>query len=258
LEANPRASRTVPFVAKATGIPLAKAAARIMLGATIAQLRAEGLLRAIGDGGDAPAGTPIAVKEAVLPFQRFRTADGKGIDSLLGPEMKSTGEAMGLDSVFGRAFAKSQTAAYGPLPIKGRVFVSVANHDKRSMVFPVKRLADLGFEILATVGTATVLQRHGISATVIGKHSERVPGGDPDVVSLISTGQIDLIINTPYGTAGPRVDGYEIRGAAVLAKVPCLTTVQGAAAAVMGIEAQIRGELGVRPLQQVHAALREL
>ncbi|HEX3731877.1 MAG TPA: carbamoyl-phosphate synthase large subunit, partial [Mycobacteriales bacterium] len=255
LEANPRASRTVPFVAKATGVPLAKAAARIMLGATIAQLRAAGLLRAIGDGGDAPVGTPIAVKQAVLPFQRFRTAEGKGIDSLLGPEMKSTGEVMGLDSVFGRAFAKSQTAAYGSLPIKGRVFVSVANHDKRSMVFPVKRLADLGFEILATVGTATVLQRHGISATVIGKHSERVSGGDPDVVSLISSGQIDLIINTPYGTAGPRVDGYEIRGAAVLAKVPCLTTVQGAAAAVMGIEAQIRGELGVRPLQQVHAAL---
>ncbi len=256
LEANPRASRTVPFVAKATGIPLAKAAARVMLGATIAQLRAEGLLLAVGDGGDAPVGTPIAVKEAVLPFERFRTTEGKGVDSLLGPEMKSTGEVMGLDSAFGRAFAKSQTAAYGPLPTKGRVFVSVANHDKRAMVFPVKRLADLGFEILATAGTAIVLQRHGIQVALVGKHSERMVGGDPDVVALIEAGEIDLVINTPYGTAGPRVDGYEIRGAAVLARVPCLTTVQGAAAAVMGIEAQIRGELGVRPLQEIHATLR--
>ncbi len=256
LEANPRASRTVPFVAKATGIPLAKAAARVMLGATIAQLRAEGLLLAVGDGGDAPVGTPIAVKEAVLPFERFRTTEGKGVDSLLGPEMKSTGEVMGLDSAFGRAFAKSQTAAYGPLPTKGRVFVSVANHDKRAMVFPIKRLADLGFEILATAGTAIVLQRHGIQVALVGKHSERMVGGDPDVVALIEAGEIDLVINTPYGTAGPRVDGYEIRGAAVLARVPCLTTVQGAAAAVMGIEAQIRGELGVRPLQEIHATLR--
>ncbi|MGH3545707.1 MAG: carbamoyl-phosphate synthase large subunit, partial [Mycobacteriales bacterium] len=152
----------------------------------------------------------------------------------------------------------SQTGAYGPLPTKGRVFVSVANHDKRAAVFPVKRLADLGFEILATTGTATVLQRHGIRATVVGKRSERVTGGDPDVVALIEAGEVDLVINTPYGTAGPRVDGYEIRGAAVLARVPCLTTVQGAAAAVMGIEAQIRGELGVRSLQQVHADLRRL
>jgi carbamoyl-phosphate synthase large subunit len=258
LEANPRASRTVPFVAKATGVQLAKAAARVMLGAPIAQLRAEGLLAVAGDGGDAPVGTPIAVKQAVLPFQRFRTVEGKGIDSLLGPEMKSTGEVMGLDSVFGRAFAKSQTGAYGPLPTKGRVFVSVANHDKRAMVFPMKRLADLGFEILATSGTATVLHRHGISATVVGKRSERMIGGDPDVVALIEAGEVDLVINTPYGTAGPRVDGYEIRGAAVLARVPCLTTVQGAAAAVMGIEAQIRGELGVRSLQQIHAAARRI
>ncbi len=256
LEANPRASRTVPFVAKATGVPLAGAAARIMLGATISELRAEGVLPATGDGGDAPVGTPIAVKQAVLPFQRFRTVEGKGIDTLLGPEMKSTGEVMGLDSAFGRAFAKSQTAASDPLPTSGRVFVSVANRDKRAMVFPIKRLADLGFDIIATAGTATVLHRHGIDATVVGKVSERIPGGDQDVVGLIEAGEVDLVFNTPYGTAGPRVDGYEIRGAAALASVPCVTTVQGIAAAVMGIEAQIRGELGVRPLQQIHAGLR--
>ncbi len=144
LEANPRASRTVPFVSKATAVPLAKAAARIMLGATIAELRAEGMLAADGDGGDPPDGAPIAVKEAVLPFKRFRTAEGKGLDSLLGPEMKSTGEVMGIDVAFGHAFAKSQTAAYGSLPTAGTVLVTVANRDKRGMIFPVKRLADLG------------------------------------------------------------------------------------------------------------------
>ncbi len=144
LEANPRASRTVPFSSKATAVPLAMAAARIMLGATIAELRAEGLLPARGDGGSLPAGAPVAVKEAVLPFHRFRRPDGTGVDSLLGPEMRSTGEVMGIDTAFGPAFAKSQTASYGSLPTKGTVFVSVANADKRAMVFPVKRLADLG------------------------------------------------------------------------------------------------------------------
>lgn len=143
-----RASRTVPFVSKATAVPLAKACARIMLGATIAQLRAEGLLAVTGDGAHAARNAPIAVKEAVLPFHRFRRADGAAIDSLLGPEMKSTGEVMGIDRDFGSAFAKSQTAAYGSLPAQGTVFVSVANRDKRSLVFPVKRLADLGFASL--------------------------------------------------------------------------------------------------------------
>src|SRR5437667_7460676 len=143
LEANPRASRTVPFVSKATAVPLAKAAARIMLGTTIADLRADGLLPARGDGADPPPNSPVAVKEAVLPFHRFRTPEGHGVDSLLGPEMKSTGEVMGIDVSFGKAFAKSQTASYGSLPTSGRVFVSVANRDKRAMVFPVKRLADL-------------------------------------------------------------------------------------------------------------------
>jgi carbamoyl-phosphate synthase large subunit len=255
LEANPRASRTVPFVSKATAVPLAKAAARIMLGATIADLRAEGMLPLTGDGGDPGADAPIAVKEAVLPFKRFRTSEGKGVDSLLGPEMKSTGEVMGIDLAFGQAFAKSQSAAYGSLPASGRVFVSVANRDKRSMVFPIKRLADLGFEVLATAGTAEMLRRHGITSTIVRKHFEP-DDGQPDILQMIEAGTVDLVLNTPYGNSGPRIDGYEIRSAAVAADVPCVTTVQGAAAAVMGIEAQIRGELGVRPLQELHRKIR--
>jgi carbamoyl-phosphate synthase large subunit len=256
LEANPRASRTVPFVSKATAVPLAKAAARIMLGATIAELRAEGMLTPTGDGGITPHDAPIAVKEAVLPFKRFRTAEGHGVDNLLGPEMKSTGEVMGIDVAFGPAFAKSQAAAYGSLPTSGRVFVSVQNSDKRAMVFPIKRLADLGFELLATTGTAEMLRRHGVEATVVAKHSETTEPGERNIVDLIRAGEVDLVLNTPYGQAGPRVDGYEIRSAAVAMDVPCITTVQGAAAAVMGIEALIRGEMYVRPLQELHAALR--
>ena len=256
LEANPRASRTVPFVSKATAVPLAKAAARIMLGASIADLRAEGLLPPSGDGGSLPASAPIAVKEAVLPFKRFRTAEGKGVDSLLGPEMKSTGEVMGIDTSFGHAFAKSQAAAYGSLPTTGKIFVTVANRDKRGMIFPVKRLADLGFEIVATEGTGEVLRRHGVECEIVRKHFE-ADGSGRDAVSLIASGQIALVINTPQGS-GARMDGYEIRSAAVGADIPCITTVPGAAAAVMGIEALIRGEMSVRPLQELHAALRPL
>ncbi|GGP62561.1 carbamoyl-phosphate synthase large subunit [Saccharothrix coeruleofusca] len=252
LEANPRASRTVPFVSKATAVPLAKAAARIMLGATVADLRAEGMLPATGDGAKLPAHAPVAVKEAVLPFHRFRTPEGKGVDSLLGPEMKSTGEVMGIDVSFGTAFAKSQAASYGSLPTSGRVFVSVANRDKRAMIFPVKRLADLGFEVLATTGTAEVLRRNGIPCTVVRKHFE----GEGNIVDAILAGDVDMIINTPYGNSGPRVDGYEIRTAAVARDIPCVTTIQGAAAAVHGIEAAIRGDIGVRPLQALQAALR--
>jgi len=256
LEANPRASRTVPFVSKATAVPLAKAAARVMFGARIADLRAEGLLPASGDGATVPPGAPIAVKEAVLPFKRFRTAEGRGVDSLLGPEMKSTGEVMGIDTAFGHAFAKSQAAAYGSLPTRGRVFVSVADRDKRGIVFPVKRLADLGFEVLATGGTAETLRRHGIAARVVRKHFEPAADGGLDVLQLIDAGQVDLVLNTPYGNSGPRVDGYEIRSAAVAHDIPCITTVQAAAAAVLGIEAMIAGGLAVRPLQELHAALR--
>jgi carbamoyl-phosphate synthase large subunit len=256
LEANPRASRTVPFVSKATAVPLAKAAARIMLGASIAELRASGLLPATGDGGRLPDGAPIAVKEAVLPFKRFRTPAGRGVDSLLGPEMKSTGEVMGIDPAYGNAFAKSQAAAYGSLPTGGRIFVSVANRDKRSMIFPIKRLADLGFEIVATAGTAEVLRRHGITCELIRKHWEE-EGDGPDAVSLILAGDVALVVNTPQGSgASARSDGYEIRSAAVTADIPCITTVPGAAAAVMGIEALIRGDMSVRPLQSLHAALR--
>jgi carbamoyl-phosphate synthase large subunit len=253
LEANPRASRTVPFVSKATAVPLAKAAARIMLGATIAQLRDEGLLPADGDGGELPPDSPIAVKEAVLPFHRFRTRDGEGVDPLLGPEMKSTGEVMGFDASFGAAFAKSQAAAYGSMPTSGRVFVSMADRDKRAMVFPVLRLAALGFEVLATAGTADVLRRHGVAATTVRKHFE----GGETIVDMILAGEVDMIINTPYGNSGPRVDGYEIRAAAVSRGIPCVTTVQGAAAAVQGIEAMISGSIGVRSLQDAHAALRK-
>ncbi|GAA4454679.1 carbamoyl-phosphate synthase large subunit [Phytohabitans houttuyneae] len=255
LEANPRASRTVPFVSKATAVPLAKAASRIMLGATIADLRVEGLLPASGDGGEMPDGAPIAVKEAVLPFKRFRTPAGKGVDNLLGPEMKSTGEVMGIDVGFGQAFAKSQAAAYGSLPTAGRILVTVANRDKRAMVFPVKRLADLGFEIVATAGTGEVLRRYGIAVSVVPKHFEVSLG---DAVSLIAAGEVALVINTPQGSgASARSDGYEIRSAAVTADIPCITTVPGVTAAVMGIEALIRGDMSVRPLQELHAALRK-
>jgi carbamoyl-phosphate synthase large subunit len=167
--------------------------------------------------------------------------------------MKSTGEVMGIDADFGTAFAKSQAVAYGALPTKGRVFVSVANRDKRSMIFPVKVLADLGFEILATEGTAEVLRRNGIRASTVRKQHEGVgPNGEPTVVQRIMDGDVDLIINTPYGV-GPRLDGYEIRTAAVATGKPCITTVQGLAAAVQGIEALLRGEIGVGSLQE-HAA----
>ncbi len=243
LEANPRASRTVPFVAKATGVPLAKAAARIALGETIADLRADGTLPPVGDAADLADGGMIAVKEAVLPFGRFH-----GVDTVLGPEMRSTGEVMGLDANFGTAFAKSQIAAYSSgLPTSGTVFVSVANRDKRSMIFPLKRLADLGFEITATGGTADVLRRNGVKVCDIRKIHE--PGEGMNTVDAILGGHIDLIVNTPYGV-GSRLDGYEIRTAAVLRGVPCITTVQGLGAAVQGIEALLAGDIGVRSLQE--------
>ncbi|HUC57332.1 MAG TPA: carbamoyl-phosphate synthase large subunit [Streptosporangiaceae bacterium] len=260
LEANPRASRTVPFVSKATAVPLAKAATRIMLGATIADLRAEGVLTASGDGGSLPLDAPIAVKEAVLPFNRFADKTGAGVDTLLGPEMRSTGEVMGVDELFGTAYAKSQAAAYGALPVKGRAFVSVASKDKRAMIFPVKRLADLGFEIWATRGTGEVLRRNGVHATIVRKHSDgRGPDGEPTIVDRILDGQVDLVINTPFGwpgEPGPRRDGYEIRTAAVRRGLPCVTTMAGLAAVVQGIEAIMRNEVGVRSLQQHASKIR--
>ncbi|MFD9871314.1 carbamoyl-phosphate synthase large subunit [Streptomyces niveus] len=250
LEANPRASRTVPFTSKATAVPLAKAAARISLGATIAGLRTEGLLPAGGDGGTLPMDAPISVKEAVMPWSRFRDIHGRGVDTVLGPEMRSTGEVMGIDSVFGTAYAKSQAGAYGPLPTKGRAFISVANRDKRSMIFPARELVAHGFELLATSGTAEVLRRNGINATIVRKQFEGTgPNGERTIVQLIHDGEVDLIVNTPYGTGG-RLDGYEIRTAAVARGVPCLTTVQALAAAVQGIDALNHGGVGVRSLQE--------
>ncbi len=261
LEANPRASRTAPFVSKATGVPLAKAAALVMAGDSIADLRASGVLPADGDGGRLPTGTggpatPVAVKEAVLPFKRFRTVEGRGVDHMLGPEMRSTGEVMGIDASFGTAFAKSQSAAYGGLPTKGVVFVSMADRDKRNMIFPLKRMADLGFQVLATEGTADVLRRNGVEATVVRKHSHgQGPDGEPTVVERILAGEVDMVVNTPSGPRA-RADGYEIRAAAIAMDRPIITTVQQLAAAVQGIEALGRGSLDVRSIQDWTAALR--
>ena len=258
LEANPRASRTVPFVAKATGVALANAAARIMLGASIAQLREEGVLPRVGDGGQLPSHAPMSVKEAVLPFHRFRRADGAPVDSLLGPEMRSTGEVMGIDKNFGLAFAKSQLAAYGGLPESGTVFVSVANRDKRAMLFPVNRLQDLGFSIIATSGTADVLHRNGIEATVARKITERDGDHEADdersIGQMILDGEIAMIINTPTGQSA-RADGYAIRAAANTADVTLITTVQEFAAAVQAIEALRKGTLSVTSLQEHARAL---
>jgi len=255
LEANPRASRTVPFVSKATGVQVAKAAARVMVGQSVAELRTQGILPAWGDGGTLPQGAAVSVKEAVLPFGRFH-----GVDTILGPEMKSTGEVMGIDDTFGTAFAKSQEAVSNShgLPASGTAFVSLANRDKRSAIFPIKRLADLGFRILATAGTAAVLRRNGVPVEELRKqHEGRGPDGQPTTVDAIMSGDIQLIVNTPYGV-GPRLDGYEIRTAAVLKGVPCITTVQGLAAAVQGIESLQRQEPGVRSLQEHAAALAVL
>ena len=253
LEANPRASRTVPFVSKATNTSLAKAAALLMLGRSIADLRAEGMLKADGDGSTPRPGSPVAVKEAVMPFNRFRTSAGAFVDTLLGPEMRSTGEVMGLSDNFGTAYAKSQAAGGGPLPTSGKLFVSIADRDKRHAIWPIKRLVDLGFQVLATTGTASVLRRNGVAAEEVRKLSEMTEGEqEPSIVELIKSGEIDLIFNTPEGSASgasTREDGYLIRTAAVLADIPVITTVPGLAAATQGIEALQRGEVDVRSLQ---------
>lgn len=252
IEANPRASRTVPFVSKATGVHLAKAAARIMMGASLQELKEEGLIPTSYDGGSLPMDAPIAVKEAVLPFNRFRRPDGTMLDTLLSPEMKSTGEVMGLAANFGAAYAKAEAGAFGELPTEGRVFVSVANRDKRTLILPIQRLASLGFTILATAGTAGMLQRNGIECEVVRKASEvRDSGEGRSIVDQIAAGEVDLILNTPAGSAGARHDGYDIRAAAVNVGVPLMTTVQGVTAAVQGIEAKLKGDLGVCPLQEL-------
>ncbi|MCU1412308.1 MAG: carB [Rhodoglobus sp.] len=248
LEANPRASRTVPFVSKALGIPLAKAASLIMVGRDIRSLVADGLLPA-QDGSIVPMDAPVSVKEAVLPFKRFRTVEGHVVDSVLGPEMRSTGEVMGIDSNFPKAFAKSQEAAYGGLPSTGAVFVSVADRDKRAIVLPVLRLSQLGFTILATEGTAEVLARNGIEARVVRKYymGQEVVEGEPSIVELINDGLVDVVINTPSGRSA-RADGYEIRTATVAADKPLFTTIAQLGAAVASFEA-IRDGFDVRSLQ---------
>ncbi|MBW8763890.1 MAG: carbamoyl-phosphate synthase large subunit [Microbacterium sp.] len=247
IEANPRASRTVPFVSKALGIPMAKAASRIMVGATIAELRAEGMLPE-QDGSRVPLGAPVSVKEAVLPFKRFRTADGKTVDSILGPEMRSTGEVMGIDRDFPTAFAKSQAAAYGGMPTSGTVFISVADSDKRAVILPAHRLQQLGFTIVATEGTAEILSRNGIAVTVVEKYSATQESGAKNVVDLINEGAIDIVVNTPSGGA-TRADGYEIRAAAVAADKALFTTMAVLGAAVSGMDAAHEG-FEVRSLQE--------
>ncbi|MFJ3488082.1 carbamoyl-phosphate synthase large subunit [Leifsonia aquatica] len=244
LEANPRASRTVPFVSKALGIPLAKAASRIMVGDTVDGLIAEGMLPE-QDGSVIPMDSPVAVKEAVLPFKRFRTRDGKIVDSVLGPEMRSTGEVMGIDKDFPTAFAKSQAAAYGGMPLTGTVFVSVSDRDKRAIVLPVLRLKQLGYEILATEGTAEVLNRNGIEARVVRKYSE---SPDDSIVDLITRSAVDVVINTPSGGTS-RADGYEIRAAAVAGDKPLFTTIAELSAAVASLDA-VREGFEVTSLQE--------
>ena len=247
IEANPRASRTVPFVSKALGIPMAKAASRIMAGATIAELRAEGMLPEV-DGSRVPLDAPVSVKEAVLPFKRFRTRDGKNVDSVLGPEMRSTGEVMGIDRDFPTAFAKSQEAAYGGMPLSGRVFISVADDDKRAVILPAHRLSELGYELVATEGTAEILARNGIRVEVVNKYSATQASGETNIVDLINAGEIDMVVNTPSGGMA-RADGYEIRAAAVAADKSLFTTMAVLGAAVSALPV-LREGFEVRSLQE--------
>ena len=239
IEANPRASRTVPFVAKATGVPLAKVASRVMLGATLAELRAEGLLRAPSDHGY------VAIKEAVLPFNRFPE-----VDTALGPEMRSTGEVMGIDATFGKAFFKAELAAGTLLPTSGTVFLSLADGDKPAGLVVAKRLRELGLGIAATRGTCDYLERFGIPVDqVVGKVSE---GHGINAVKLIESGEIAFVINTPQGRGG-RTDGEAIRKAANTHRVSSVTTVEAALAAVHGMAEMVGHEIMVRPLQSYHA-----
>ena len=249
LEANPRASRTVPFVSKALGITLAKAAALVMVGKTIPELIAGGHLPAT-DGTHIPETTAISVKEAVLPFKRFATKDGRFVDSLLGPEMRSTGEVMGIDVDFPTAFAKSQAAAGSALPKSGKIFISVADRDKHQVILPVRRLFQLGYEILATAGTASILKRHGIPVRIVRKHSgdDQAPAG-PTIVDLILNGEVDVVVNTPSGSSA-RKDGYEIRAATTAADAPIFTTIAQLSAAIGSFETVIAGDFNVRSLQE--------
>ena len=246
LEANPRASRTVPFVSKATGVPLAKAAARISVGESVAQLREDGTLPATGDG----IAKGISVKEAVLPWNRFRRSDGRGVDAVLGPEMRSTGEVMGISSTFGASYAKSQISAFGSLPKSGSVFISLADKDKESGVLAATALSTLGFRLFATAGTADYLEARGVRTARVRKASEGVgPYGEKTIVDLLNGGEINLVINTPVGR-GTRADGWAIRTAAIQRSIPCITTTAGFNAAVEGIKVLQSRDLSVRPIQE--------
>ncbi len=244
IEANPRASRTVPYVSKATGVSLAKAAALIAAGKSIAELRDQQILP------KAALGTSygIAVKEAVLPWNRFRRLDGKNVDSTLGPEMKSTGEVMGIAPDFGSAFAKSQIAAFGALPKSGNVFISLADKDKSHAVESARALYQLGFKLFATAGTKSTLAKEGIETQLVMKHSEKSEIGNKSAVDLIESGEINLVINTPFGRDSKK-DGWLIRSSAVARGIPCITTVPGLKAAVAGIRALRNGPISTRSLQ---------
>lgn len=245
LEANPRASRTVPFVSKSTGIALSKAAARIAVGDSIAKLKEEGLLPSKDVKPRA-----ISVKEVVLPWNRFRRVDGRGVDATLGPEMRSTGEVMGISPTFGESYAKSQIASFGALPKSGTVFISLSNKDKEAGINAARELHDLGFNIVATAGTAQNFAEHGIKAAIVRKHSEGSGSlGERTIVEQMVAGQIDLVINTPVGR-GTRQDGWVIRTTAVQRSIPCITTIAGFNAAVEGIKAIRKSELKVKPLQE--------
>jgi carbamoyl-phosphate synthase large subunit len=246
LEANPRASRTVPFVSKATGVPLAKAAARIAVGSTIAELRAIGLLPQ--NERHVPKG--VSVKEAVLPWNRFRRRDGRGVDAVLGPEMRSTGEVMGISKDFGGAYAKSQICSFGPLPKSGSVFISLADKDKSAGIAPARALAEMGFQLFATAGTAAFLESHQIKSALVRKHSEGSGEfGERTIVDILNSGEIDLVINTPVGR-GTRADGWAIRTASVQRSIPIITTTPGFSAAVAGIKSLRNGELDLASLQE--------
>ena len=253
LEANPRASRTVPFVSKALGITLAKAASLVMVGKRIEDLIAEGLLPA-QDGSNLPESTPVSVKEAVLPFKRFATKEGRYVDSLLGPEMRSTGEVMGIDANFPAAFAKSQAAAGSSLPKTGTVFISVADRDKPQIVLPVRRLAQLGYRILATSGTSKLLKLHGISSETVAKFSQA--SGSRSIVEMITDGEVDVVVNTPSG-ADARSDGYEIRAATTAADKPIFTTVAQLSAAIGSFEIIRESGFSVKSLQE-HSKFRQV
>ena len=243
IEANPRASRTVPFVAKATGVPLAKIAARVMLGSSLEELRAEGLL-------EDPITGHVSVKEAVLPFNRFPDAD-----PLLGPEMRSTGEVMGIDATGGQAFAKSQMAAGGTLPESGKIFFSLADRDKPVGTEAARQFVDLGFTIAATAGTADVFEAAGVAVEQrLGKltNGEAVsPDGLPTAVDLIEAGETVLVVNSPAGR-GPRADGGYIRAAAGAHGIPLLTTGSAARAAALGMAEWLESPLSVKSLQEFH------